>query len=158
MKNKKKKSKKIRKNYDVLVPHARAYKGLHIERDEAEAMFNRFLSDGFSYHDISHQADLPVYASAEFLMDLLPWIIDAMLEKEGTNHFLVLPMMAAIDPMRSEEPEYQKRAQKVIELADKDFTQKICQFLEAIKDDPPSEEEDHQRVMIFWQNKLAEFI
>lgn len=144
----------MNKNYDPLVPHARKYP--NGESEQAEALFNQFLSEGFSYDAISNHPDWPGYASAEFLLDLLPWMIDEMLRREDTVNYLIYPMLSAINLEGSEISEYQERSRQLIALADKSFAEKACQFLDALKDEPPIEQEDFDRVYNFWQGKLKE--
>lgn len=143
------------KNYDVLIPMARKYPDW--ESEKAEIMFKRFISEGFSYDDISNHPDYPAFASAELLHDILPQMIDEMLERKDTVNFLIYPMISAINPSKDPKfPAYEERAQKLISLADKHFAEKACKFLEALADEPPIPEDEFDRVRNFWKNKLEE--
>lgn len=142
-------------NYDLLVPHAR--KQPNGESEKAEALFKKFINEGFAYDDISNHPDWPNYASAEFLFVLLPQMIDEMLGRVDTINYLIYPMISAIDPLDHVGfPSYEERTLRLIELADKKFAQKACQFLEAMKKNPPNGPEQVDRLLSFWQEKLKE--
>ena len=47
-----------------------------------------------------------------------------------------------------------ERASRIVEIADLNFTEKVCQFLTALVGDPPIPEDEFDRVLIFWKNKL----
>ena len=132
------------------------------ESEEAEKMFQRFLSEGFSYEDISNHPDYPVYASTKFLKHMLPLMIEEMLLRNDTENFLVYHIISAIDPevstniMGSDDQYNLKRAQEIVSLADKKFAEKAYDFLVAIKSDPPNDEEQIKRLLPFWKKKLEE--
>lgn len=144
----------MNKNYDILVPHAR--KRPNGESEKAEELFQKFVKEGFCYDDISNHPDWPGYASAEFLLELLPWIIDEMLKRGDTINYLIYPVLSAVDLNASNIPEYQDRSKRVVALADKKFAEKVCLFLDALKDEPPIEQEDFDKVYQFWKKKLEE--
>ena len=116
-------------------------------------MFARFIDGGFDYDEISKHPDYPAYASAELLIILLPKIIEEMLRRRDTVNYLIYPMISAIDPQASKQDIYRNRANAIIELADKSFSQSICRFLEAISEDPPNSSEQVQRLLTLWQAK-----
>lgn len=144
-----------RETYDVLIPIVRHSPDW--ETRKAEVLFKKFINEGFSYEDISNHPDWPAFASAELLHDILPLMIDEMLRRKDEDNFLIYPMISAIDLLaHAEFPDYMERAQKIVELADKSFAEKVCQFLEAMKQNPPNGDEQVQRLLSFWKNKLAE--
>jgi len=143
-----------KKKYNVLIPYY--HNRSNGESEKAESMFKRFLSEGFSYDDISNHPDYPVYASAEFLHDMLPLMIDEMLKKKDTDNFLIYHIISALDPIGSQELYILERTQKIIGLADKNFAEKACQFLKAMEQDPPNGPEQVQRLLSFWKKKLEE--
>tara|TARA_R110001592_G_scaffold16881_11_gene71673 strand:- start:4298 stop:4741 length:444 start_codon:yes stop_codon:yes gene_type:complete len=143
----------MKNNYDVLIPQSR--KNLHWESEKAEALFKKFVAEGFSYDEISNNPDYPTYASAEFLNDFLPHMIDEMLKRKDIDNFLIYPMISAINPAHDPDfPTYNERASRIVEIADLNFTEKVCQFLTALVGDPPIPEDEFDRVLIFWKNKL----
>lgn len=143
------------KKYDVLISSAR--KQPNGESEKAEAMFSSFISKGFSYDDISNHPDYTVYASVEMLLDMIPWIIDEMLRRKDTVNYLIYPVIMNIDLYAYNDiPTAKERVKKLISLANKNFTKKAYQFLDALADDPPIPQEDFERVRSFWQNKLKE--
>lgn len=148
------------RNYDVLMPCVR--KDLNWESEKAERMFLRLLKDGFSYDDVSNHPDYPAYASAELLHEILPLIIDEMLKRQDTDNFLIYHVISSLDPeampeiLGSEDRNNLERAKKIIEIADKSFAEKACQFLEAMKENPPNGPEQVDRLLSFWQEKLKE--
>lgn len=144
-----------KKKYDVLIPLAR--QSPDWETKKAESLFNKFINEGFVYDDISNHPDWPSYASAELLHDMLPQMIEEMLKRGDTINFLIYPMISSIDPLaHAGFPSYEERTLKLIELADKSFAEKACQFLEAMKVNPPNDDEQVQRLLSFWKNKLKE--
>ena len=143
----------VRKIYDVLIPLAR--QSPNWESKKAEVLFNKFIDEGFTYDEISNHPDWPSIASAELLHDILPMMIDEMLKRNDTGNFLIYPMISAIDPLSHEQfPEYQGRTQKIVELADRNFIEKIYEFLVAIEKEPPNGPEQVQRLLSFWKKKL----
>ncbi len=149
------------RSYQVLAPYV--YTSRNGESEKAEAMFERFLIDGFSYDEISNHPDYPVYASAELLHELLPQMIDEMIKRKDTDNFLIYHIISALEPEGSQEifgsqdKDILTRSQKLIKLADKNFAEKACQFLKAIEEEPPNGDEQVQRLLTFWKNKLKEF-
>ena len=70
--------------YPVLAPHV--YNQRNGESEKAEIMFERFVGGNFSYDDISNHPDYLAYASAEFLRDFLPKIIEEMLARKDLDN------------------------------------------------------------------------
>ena len=136
---------------EVLIDHAR--RNPNWESVKAEAMFKKFLSDGFLYDEISSHPDYPSYASAVFLLDMIPWIIDEMLHRKDIGNFLIYKILSAIDLEGSEIPEYQERTKQLVALASQTVEEKVCRFLDALKNDPPIERKDFDRVYGFWKKK-----
>lgn len=84
-----------RPSFDVLIPHSRHRPNW--ETPKAEALFNSFIDNGFSYDEMSNAPDYLVFASAELLFLILPKMIDEMLERNDTVNFLIYSMLSAID-------------------------------------------------------------
>ena|SRR6218665_2446662 len=142
------------KKYDVLMPHMR--KNPNFETSRAEEMFNRFLDEKFSYEEISNHPDYLVQASAEMLADMIPWIIEDMLKKKDLENYLIYPIIMDIDLQAYEIPTARERVEKLIELANLPFIEKICIFLDHLKDDPPIPQEEFERLHLFWNQRLTE--
>ncbi len=141
--------------YDVLISLVR--QNPNSETRNAEALFNKFINQNFSYDEISAHPDWPAFASAELLNDILPQIIDEMLKRGDTGNFLIYPVISSIDPLAHDEyPAYKERTYKLIALANPHFAKKACQFLLAVEKDPPNGPKQVQRLLSFWKNKLEE--
>jgi hypothetical protein len=152
--------------FDVLIPYARAHPNW--ESQKAEALFETFVAEGFSYDSISNKPDYMVYASAELLAIILPLMIDEMLHRDNTDNFLVYPMLTAIDPrvtvidlessdetMKKDDAVYQERANKLLDIIDGDFIEHICRFLLALVDDPPVPRARLNNLLKFWHAKVG---
>ena len=141
----------VHKAYDVLMPYVR--QNPDWESKKAEVLFNKFIDEGFSYDDISNHPDYLACASAEMLLDMIPWIIDEMLQRKDTINYLIYPIIMNLDLLAYDTSIAIERVEKLISLADKNFAEKACQFLDALKDDPPIEQEDFDRVHDFWKKR-----
>ncbi len=139
-------------NFSVLIPNTMP----NGEAEKAEALFKQFLASGFIYDEISSHPDWPVYASAEMLHLMLPWMIDEMLKRNDTGNFLIYPMITAVDPENEISDRLRSRARKVLELSDTAFAHKVLDFLAAVREDPPNSEEQIERLIALWQRKVQE--
>lgn len=125
------------------------------ESHKAHELFDKFIEEGFSYGGISDRPDYLVYASAEYLIVLLPQIIDEMLARGDTGNYLVYQIVNAIDPESSKLELYKQRSREVIQMADRSFSEKVCRFLDALTLEKPIPEDQLKRLIKFWQEKLV---
>lgn len=140
--------------YNVLIPYY--HNRSNGESDKAELMFKSFINKGFSYDEVSNHPDYLSYASAEMLLDMIPWIIDEMIRRKDTVNYLIHPIIMNMDLQAYENSMAIERVERLISLADRRFAEKACQFLDALEDDPPIEQESFDRVYAFWKKKLEE--
>ena len=140
-----------KKPIELLIAHART--NPNPEALEAEAMFRTFMSGGFSYEDISHHPDSPVYASAEVLAAILPLIIDEMFAREDTGNFLIYPVITAVDPLGGGHTSAAERTEELERLVDQRTVDKIIKLLTAIQVDPPVPVERLDRIITFWKSR-----
>lgn len=136
---------------ELLISHAR--KNPTLEAVKAEAMFRKFMEEGFSYEEISNYPDYPVYASAEVLAKILPLIIDEMFARSDTGNFLIYHVINAVDPFGEGNASAAKRTEELIGLVDEKTTEKICKLLTAIKTAPPVPIERLERLIAFWEGR-----
>jgi hypothetical protein len=122
------------------------------ESEQALAMFEKFVSKGFSYKEISNHPDFTVYASADLLLKMIPWIIDGMKSNDDKHNYLVYPILSTIDPDGSSIDSYKERTAKLIEIADKNFTEKVMEFLFAQLSEPPIPHDKFDKIFLFWKN------
>ena len=140
-----------KKPVDLLIGYAREARTL--EAVQAEAMFRKFISGGFSYDEISNRPDYPTYASSDVLASILPLMIDEMLARGDTENFLVYPMIAAVDPSGEGTAWMAERAEELAQLVDHEVAEKILKLLTAVRADPPVPIERLDRIAAFWKNK-----
>jgi hypothetical protein len=141
------------KPVELLIRHARENPTL--ESAEAEAMFRKFISGGFSYDEISNRPDYPAYASAEVLAAILPLMIDEMLKREDTVNFLIYPMIAAVDPSGEGRAWRVERTEEFARLVDHKVAGKILKLLTTVRTDPPVPIEQLDEIIAFWKNKAG---
>jgi hypothetical protein len=144
-----------REAMEVLIAHARETPNW--ESIKAEAMFRKFMTDGFSYDELSNHPDYPVYASAELLAAILSPIIDEMFARADTDNFLIYHVLSAVDPSGEGKAWAAERAEEVIKLVDKETADKILKLLTTIKNDPPVPVERLESLIAVWRNKAASF-
>jgi hypothetical protein len=142
-----------KKPVELLIGYARENPTL--EAAEAEAMFGRFMSGGFSYDEISNRPDSPAYASAEVLATILPLMIDEMLARKDTGNFLIYPMIAAVDPSGEGRAWRAERTEELAKLVDHKVAEKILKLLTAARVEPPVPIERLDRIIAFWKNKAV---
>jgi hypothetical protein len=88
---------------------------------------------------------------------MFPQMVEEMLKRGDTINYLIYPMISTIDSLaHAEFPSYEERTLKLIDIADKSFAEKACQFLEAMKQEPPNGPEQVERLLLFWKTKLKE--
>ncbi len=142
-----------KKPVELLIGYARENPTL--EAAEAEAMFRRFMSGGFSYDEISNRPDFPACASAEVLATILPLMIDEMLAREDIGNFLIYPMIAAVDPSGEGRAWRPERTEELAKLVDHKVAEKILKLLTVARTEPPVPIERLDRIIAFWKNKAV---
>lgn len=153
----------VKKHFDPLIPDCREHPDY--EGCIAEKMFCKFLTEGFSYDDISNHPDYTVYASAEMLAFMLPLIIDEMLTRSDTDNYLIRPIIISIDPFieRTADPIkeqtymiYDKRFHDMVPLISKAAIEKFLAFISAIWDEQPMMVSQLQRIKSYWEHRLLQ--
>ena len=142
-----------KKPVEVLIGYAR--ENTTLDAAEAEAMFRRFASGGFSYDEISNRPDSPAYASAEVLAIILPLMIDEMLAREDTGNFLIYPMITAVDPSGEGRAWTAERTEELAKLVDHEIAEKILKLLTAARAEPPVPIERLDKIIAFWKSKAG---
>jgi len=140
-----------KKPVELLIRYARENPTL--DAAQAEAMFRRFMSGGFSYDEISNRPYSPAYASAEVLATVLPLMIDEMLARKDTGNFLIYPMIAAVDPSGQGRAWRVERTEGLAKLVDRKVAEKILMLLTTARAEPPVPIERLDRIIAFWKNK-----
>jgi hypothetical protein len=126
-----------------------------LDATKAEALFQRFLSGGFSYDEISNRPDSLAYASAKVLGTILPLMIDEMLARKDTGNFLIYPMIAAVDPSGEGYAWRAERTEELVRLVEQRVAQKILKLLMAVRGDAPVPIERLDRIIAFWAHKAG---
>lgn len=153
----------MNESFDVIMPYIRQRMGWQARK--AETIFNQFRTTGFSYEAILSHPDYLTYASTQFLMDILPKIIDEIFIRNDTDSPIIYSILTALDPELKiydlddpEDPEYiayKNRARNLIELANNIFVAKVCAFLIKLRSDPPVSVEELDRVIRLWHAKAG---
>lgn len=141
-----------RKPVELLIGYARENPTL--DAAQAETMFRKFMSGGFSYDEISNRPDSPAYASAEVLAIILPLMIDEMLARGDTGNFLIYPMIAAVDPQGNAW--MAERTEELAKLVGHEVAEKILELLTAVRADPPVPIERLDSIAAFWTTKRSD--
>jgi hypothetical protein len=140
-----------KKPVELLIGYARENPTL--DAAQAETMFRKFMSGGFSYDEISNHPDSPAYASAEVLATILPLMIDEMLARKDTGNFLIYPMIAAVDPSGQGRAWRAERTEELVKLVDHKAAEKILMLLMAARAEPPVPIERLDGIIAFWKTK-----